>query len=106
MADAACKLAQAFESRILLMDGAMGTQIQARDLSADDFGGPSLAGCNEHLNLTRPAVIRSCGGACLYAGADLSSPITGRCAPYVLAQYGLAERCHDITLAGARLARE
>ncbi|HEX9556253.1 MAG TPA: homocysteine S-methyltransferase family protein, partial [Reyranella sp.] len=106
MADAAFKLAQAFESRILLMDGAMGTQIQARDLSADDFGGPSLEGCNEHLNLTRPDVIRSIHEAYLDAGADLISPNTFGCAPYVLAEYGLAEQCHDITLAGARLARE
>jgi 5-methyltetrahydrofolate--homocysteine methyltransferase len=106
MADAASKLAQAFESRILLMDGAMGTQIQARDLSADDFGGPSLEGCNEHLNLTRPDVIRSIHEAYLDAGADLISPNTFGCAPYVLAEYGLAEQCHEITLAGARLARE
>ncbi len=106
MADAASKLAHAFESRILLMDGAMGTQIQARDLSADDFGGPSLEGCNEHLNLTRPEVIRSIHEAYLDAGADLISPNTFGCAPYVLAEYGLAERCHEITLAGARLARE
>jgi 5-methyltetrahydrofolate--homocysteine methyltransferase len=106
MADAASKLAQAFESSILLMDGAMGTQIQARDLSADDFGGPSLEGCNEHLNLTRPDVIRSIHEAYLDAGADLISPNTFGCAPYVLAEYGLAERCHEITLAGARLCRE
>src|SRR6266568_1479838 len=106
MADVASKLARAFESRILLMDGAMGTQIQARDLSADDFGGPSLEGCNEHLNLTRPDVIRSIHEAYLDAGADLISPNTFGCAPYVLAEYGLAERCHEITLAGARLCRE
>src|SRR5260370_131794 len=106
MADAAFKVAQAFERRILLMDGAMGSQIQARDLSADDFGGPSLEGCNEHLNLTRPDVIRSIHEAYLDAGADLISPNTFGCAPYVLAEYGLAEQCHDITLAGARLARE
>src|SRR5436853_4054081 len=96
---------KAFESRILLMDGAMGTMIQARDLSAADFGGPSLEGCNEHLNLTRPDVIRAIHEAYLDAGADLISPNSFGCAPYVLAEYGLAERCHEITLAGARLAR-
>ena len=106
MSGAVSKLAQAFESRILLMDGAMGTQIQARDLSGADFGGPALEGCNEHLNLTRPDVIRSIHEAYLDAGADLISPNTFGCAPYVLAEYGLADRCHEITLAGARLARE
>src|SRR5712664_2208642 len=96
---------QAFERRVLLMDGAMGTMIQARDLSARDFGGPQLEGCNEPLNLTRPDVIRSIHEAYLDAGADLISPNSFGCAPYVLAEYGLAERCHEITLAGARLAR-
>src|SRR6266849_4583022 len=98
--------ARAFERRILLMDGAMGTMIQARDLSARDFGGPQLEGCNEHLNLTRPDVIRSIHEAYLDAGADLISPNSFGCAPYVLAEYGLTDRCHEITLAGARLARE
>src|SRR2546426_2738797 len=96
---------KAFESRILLMDGAMGTMIQARDLSAQDFGGAQLEGCNEHLNLTRPDVIRAIHDAYLDAGADLISPNSFGCAPYVLAEYGLADRCHDIVLAAARLAR-
>src|SRR5260370_11166685 len=106
MSDAGPKLTRAFERRILLMDGPMGTMIQARDLSAADFGGPSLEGCNEHLSLTLPAVIRAGHEAYLDAGADLISPNSFGCAPYVLAEYGLADRCHEITLAGARLARE
>src|SRR6266849_4591488 len=106
MSAAGSPFRQAFEGRILLMDGAMGTMIQARDLSAQDFGGPQLEGCNEHLNLTRPDVIRAIHEAYLDAGADLISPNSFGCAPYVLAEYGLAERCHEITLAGARLARE
>ena len=104
MSGARSNLAQAFERRILLMDGAMGTQIQLRELSAADFGGPALEGCNEHLNLTRPDVIRAIHEAYLDAGADLISPNSFGCAPYVLAEYGLADRCHEITLAGARLA--
>src|SRR5574342_222576 len=106
MSAAGSKLTSAFERRILLMDGAMGTMIQARDLSTLDFGGAHLEGCNEHLNLTRPDVIRAIHESYLDAGADLISSNTFGCAPYVLAEYGLAERCHEITLAGARLARE
>ena len=105
MSGEASRLARAFEGRILLMDGAMGTMIQARDLSAADFGGPSLEGCNEHLNLTRPDVIRAIHEAYLDAGADLISPNCFGCAPYVLAEYGLTDHCYEITLAGARLAR-
>ncbi|HXE87816.1 MAG TPA: homocysteine S-methyltransferase family protein, partial [Hyphomicrobiaceae bacterium] len=51
------RLAQELCRRILVLDGAMGTMIQARGLSAADFGGPQLEGCNENLNLTRPDVI-------------------------------------------------
>src|SRR5499426_2789856 len=99
-------LARAFDGRILVFDGAMGTMIQARDLSAQDFGGRELEGCNEHLNLTRPHVIGEIHRGYLEAGADCISTNTFGCAPYVLAEYGLANRCHDITLAAARIARE
>ena len=98
--------ARAFAERILIFDGAMGTMIQARDLSAQDFGGRDLEGCNEHLNLTRPEVIRDIHRNYLEAGADCISTNTFGCAPYVLAEYGLADRCHEVTLAAARIARE
>ncbi|MGH7317086.1 MAG: homocysteine S-methyltransferase family protein, partial [Candidatus Rokuibacteriota bacterium] len=76
-----------------------------RGLTATDFGGFELEGCNEQLNLTRPDVIADIHAAYLEAGADLISTNTFGCAPYVLAEYGLAERCHDITLAAARICR-
>src|SRR5438128_12517003 len=99
-------LRDALTRRILVLDGAMGTMIQAADLVAADFGGPALDGCNEHLNLTRPDVIRDIHRAYLEAGADIVSTNTFGCAPYVLGEYGLAERAYEIALAGARLARE
>src|SRR5262245_2414430 len=100
------RLAEELRRRILVLDGAMGTMIQSRGLSAEDFGGAKYEGCNEHLNLTRPDVIAAIHDAYLQAGADLISTNTFGCAPYVLAEYDLAERCHDITLAAARLCRE
>ncbi|HEY7519172.1 MAG TPA: methionine synthase [Methylomirabilota bacterium] len=100
------RLAQVLASRILVLDGAMGTMIQAAGLRAEDFGGDRYDGCNEHLNLTRPDVIRRIHAAYVDAGADCVSTNTFGCAPYVLAEYGLADRLHDITLAAARIARE
>jgi 5-methyltetrahydrofolate--homocysteine methyltransferase len=91
--------------RILVLDGAMGTMIQNRGLTAADFGGPKYEGCNEQLNLTRPDVVADIHAAYLEAGADLISTNTFGCAPYVLAEYGLSDRCHDITLAAARICR-
>src|SRR5499425_484587 len=99
------RLRDAVTERILVLDGAMGTMIQAAGLTAQDFGGPQYEGCNEHLNLTRPDVIRDVHDAYLQAGADLICTNTFGCAPYVLAEYGLAARAHEITLAAARLAR-
>ncbi|HEV8616362.1 MAG TPA: homocysteine S-methyltransferase family protein, partial [Methylomirabilota bacterium] len=74
------RLGEALTRRILILDGAMGTMIQAADLGADDFGGAVYEGCNEHLNLTRPDVIRAIHAAYLDAGADVISTNTFGCA--------------------------
>jgi 5-methyltetrahydrofolate--homocysteine methyltransferase len=99
-------LHEALARRILVLDGAMGTMVQARGLAAGDFGGPQYEGCNEYLNLTRPDVVRAIHAAYLDAGADVISTNTFGCAPYVLGEYGLADRAGEITLAAARLARQ
>ncbi len=99
-------LRDALGQRILVLDGAMGTMIQAAGLTAADFGGPAYEGCNEHLNLTRPDVIRRIHAAYLDAGADIVSTNTFGCAPYVLAEYGLGARAYEIARAAAVLARQ
>src|SRR5262245_38555182 len=104
--DRARLLREQLTRRILVLDGAMGTMIQSCGLVAADFGGSRYEGCNEHLNLTRPDVIRSIHEGYLDAGADLISTNSFGCAPYVLAEYGLEDRLHPITLAAARLACE
>src|SRR5260370_28110689 len=103
--DRPARLAQELRRRILVLDGAMGTMIQARALSAADFGGPQLEGCNENLNLTRPDVVTDIHAAYLDAGADLISTNTFGCAPYLLADDGLAQRRDHITPAAAPLFR-
>src|SRR5215467_14368982 len=60
----------ALRERVLVFDGAFGTWVQARDLTADDFGGASLEGCNEHLVLTRPDEIAAMHGEFFEAGVD------------------------------------
>ena len=99
-------LREALGRRILVLDGAMGTMLQAADLTAADFGGARYEGCNEHLTLTRPDVVRGVHRAYATAGADAISTNTFGCAPYVLAEYGLADRAYELTAAAARLARE
>jgi 5-methyltetrahydrofolate--homocysteine methyltransferase len=91
--------------RILVLDGAMGTVLQGKNLTAADFGGPELEGCNEHLNLTRPDVVTSVYTAYLDAGADIIETNTFGGTPIVLAEYGLQDRTAEINREGARLAR-
>jgi len=99
------QLQDILSNRILVIDGAMGTQIQNRNLSAGDFGGPQLEGCNEHLNLTRPDVIQAIHEAYLAAGADIVETNTFGGTSIVLAEYGLQDKVLEINREGARLAR-
>lgn len=99
-------LREALGRRILVLDGAMGTAIQQRDLGPADFGGAELEGCNENLVLTRPDVIRSIHEAYLEAGADIVETNTFGGTPLVLGEYGLQDKTDAINLAAARLARE
>ncbi|MDQ7804069.1 methionine synthase [Amycolatopsis sp. A133] len=94
----------ALRSRVLVADGAMGTALQAHDLSLDDFGG--LEGCNEILNVTRPDVVRSVHRGYLEAGADAVETNTFGANSANFAEYGITERIFELAEAGARLARE
>jgi 5-methyltetrahydrofolate--homocysteine methyltransferase len=102
----AAVLRAALAERILVLDGAMGTAIQALDLTAEDFGGPALEGCNEHLVLTRPDAIRSIHEGYIEAGADIIETDTFGGTRIVLSEYGLQDKVHEINYAAARLARE
>jgi 5-methyltetrahydrofolate--homocysteine methyltransferase len=104
-ADRTAVLRAALEERILVLDGAMGTAIQTRNLTADDFGGPSLEGCNEHLALTRADVIEQIHREYLDAGADIIETDTFGGTRIVLAEYGLDDKVYEINCAAARLAR-
>src|SRR5207237_88699 len=62
---------EAARERVVVYDGATGTNLQARDLSADDFGGPALEGCNEVLVDTRPDVVADLHRSFFEVGSDL-----------------------------------
>lgn len=90
--------------KILILDGAMGTMIQQEPLSAEDFGGEDLDGCNEMLVLTRPDVISRIHEAYLAAGADIIETNTFGATSVVLAEYNLQDRATEINKAAAKLA--
>ena len=99
------KLKSLLKQRILVIDGAMGTAIQERDLGPDDFGGPEYEGCNEYLVLTRPDVIGEIHQGYLDAGADIVETDTFGATSIVLSEYNLAHEARRINEEGARLAR-
>ncbi len=95
----------ALAERILVLDGAMGTQIQACELTPADFGGAEYDGCNEHLVLTRPDVIRQIHLDYLEAGADIISTDTFGATDIVLAEYGMERQVFEINRQAAVIAR-
>ena len=99
-------LRQTLAERILVLDGAMGTALQSRNLTAADFGGAEMEGCNEVLVITRPEVVREIHEAYLEAGADIVETNTFGGTPLVLDEFGLGARTQELNVAAARLARQ
>ena len=95
----------ALHDRVLVFDGAMGTSIQRYQLTAQDFGGADLEGCNDNLVLTRPDVIREIHESFLAVGCDVVETCTFQSTPRRLGEWGLRDRTHDINVAAAQLAR-
>jgi 5-methyltetrahydrofolate--homocysteine methyltransferase len=92
--------------RVVFYDGAFGTYIQALDLSADDFGGPDLEGCNEHLVLTRPDVIAGMHDAFFRIGADVVETATFGAFATVLNEYDIAPKAYELNRRAAEIARD
>ena len=99
-------LDEILEQRVLVLDGAMGTMLQQRNLTAADFGGPALEGCNESLNRTRPDVVLDIHRAYLTAGADAIETNTFNCDAISLHDYGLQNDVRELNITAAKLARQ
>ena len=92
--------------RVVIFDGATGTNLQLRGLGPDDFGGPALEGCNELLVATRPDVVQDLHRSFLDVGVDVIETDSFGAFPVVLAEYGIAERAAELARRSAELARE
>src|SRR5450755_2450644 len=114
--DKTALLERLLKQRILVMDGAMGTMIQAHKLGEDGYRGTAACGLHDHahdlkgdndlLVLTRPDVIRAIHDEFLEAGADIIETNTFNATNIAQADYGLESRVRAINLAAARIARE
>src|SRR2546425_3291952 len=90
--------------RVVIYDGAMGTSIQTRNPSVDDFWGKE--GCNELLVLSRPDIIKDIHGSFLKVGCDVVETDTFGATRVVLAEYDLQDKTAEINIAAAKLAKE
>ncbi|MGC6483540.1 MAG: methionine synthase [Synechococcus sp.] len=91
---------------VLVFDGATGTSLQQLDLTAADFGGEDLEGCNENLVITRPDAVQSVHRLFLEAGCDVIETNTFGAASVVLAEYGLEDQAFVLNRRAAELARD
>ncbi len=96
---------QAVSERVVVFDGAMGTNLQLAELTADDFGGSNLEGCNELLVITRPDAVDKVHRSFFEVGCDVVETDTFGAFGPVLAEYGQAHRVRELNLAAAALAR-
>src|SRR5215831_5298821 len=94
------------QQRVVVYDGAFGTYMQEQGLTADDFGGPDLEGCNEMLVLTRPDLIAEMHDAFFNVGVYAVETATFGAFAVPLGEYGIADRAHEINLKAAQIARE
>jgi 5-methyltetrahydrofolate--homocysteine methyltransferase len=104
--ESAKALRELLSERILVLDGAMGTMLQQRNLTAEDFGGAALEGCNENLVRTRPDVVLDIHRKYFEAGSDIVETNSFGGAPIVLAEYGLSADAHELNKRAGELARQ
>src|SRR5436309_11133363 len=99
------KFLEALAQRVLIYDGAMGTNIQRCQLTAEDYGEQATEGCNEYLVLTKPSIIEEIHTGFLEAGCDVLETDSFTASRLKLDEYGLGGLTREINLAAARLAR-
>ncbi|MFF5504418.1 methionine synthase [Streptomyces roseolus] len=97
-------LREALANRVVVADGAMGTMLQAQEPTLADF--ENLEGCNEILSLTRPDIVASVHREYFAAGVDCVETNTFGANHAALGEYDIAHRVHELSVAGARVARE
>ena len=93
------------KERIVVFDGAMGTNLQVQNLSLDDFGGLRFEGCNENLLVTRPDAVENVHAAFLEVGCDVIETNSFNGTPVDFAEYDIADQAYDMNVRAARLAK-
>ena len=93
------------KERIIVFDGAMGTNLQVQNLTLDDFGGLRFEGCNENLLVTRPDAVEKVHAAFLEVGCDVVETNSFNGTPVDFAEYDIEDKAYDMNVMAARLAK-
>ena len=101
-------LKEIIKNRVLIIDGAMGTQLQIADIKKEEwiYEDKDLEGCNELLNLTAPHILEDIHNRYALAGADLLSTNTFGSMPWVLEDYDIPETSYELSKLGAQLVKK
>ncbi len=99
------KFLDLLKEKIVVFDGAMGTNLMAQDLTLDDFGGANFENCSENLIYTRPDAVLNVHRAFLEVGSDVIETNTFGGNTIVLQEFGIADKAYDVNLKAAQMAK-
>ncbi len=94
------------EKPLIIFDGGTGTSFQNLNLTADDFGGKELEGCNENLVLSSPRVVEKVHNSFLEAGCHVIETNTFGASSIVLDEYSIANKAYEINKNAAIIAKK
>ncbi len=94
------------EKPLIIFDGGTGTSFQNLNLTADDFGGKELEGCNENLVLSSPEVVEKVHNSFLEAGCHVIETNTFGATSIVLDEYDIADKAYEINKNAAFIAKK
>jgi 5-methyltetrahydrofolate--homocysteine methyltransferase len=93
------------KEKIIVFDGAMGSNLQGQDLTIEDWGGPNFENCSENLLYTKPEAIEKVHLGFLEIGSDVIETNSFGGGEVVLAEFGIAEKAYDVNKRAAALAK-
>ncbi|MET0626631.1 MAG: methionine synthase [Pyrinomonadaceae bacterium] len=93
------------KERVVVFDGAMGTNLQVQNLTVDDYGGAQFEGCPEYLLISRPEAVERVHAGFLEVGCDVIETDSFGGIPYVLDEYGIGHMAYELNVKAAELAR-
>jgi 5-methyltetrahydrofolate--homocysteine methyltransferase len=99
------KFLDLLKEKIVVFDGAMGTNLMAQDLTLEDFGGANFENCSENLIYTRPDAVLNVHQAFLEVGSDVIETNTFGGNTVVLQEFGIADKAYDVNLKAAQMAK-